>query len=130
MIGSLPITSPEIAGEPTASPCSGAAVYPDLWVDPGDDPRENEVAATDERSIPLDRCGPSMRPVSLPGRRLRPSRAWPIKSGSCTRTPVSVSPSTAATIDAVLCIDSIHHMYECEQVPLSGTGYCGRPMRP
>jgi uncharacterized damage-inducible protein DinB len=25
-------------------------VYPDMWVDPGDDPRESEVAAGDERS--------------------------------------------------------------------------------
>jgi hypothetical protein len=53
MIDSLPMTAPEKASEPAASRWSRSTVYPDIWVDPDDDPRESEVAATDERSMLL-----------------------------------------------------------------------------
>lgn len=37
-----------------ASRWTRATVYPDMWVDPDDDPRESDVELVDERSILLD----------------------------------------------------------------------------
>ena len=44
-------------GEQDPAPASRwtrATVYPDMWVDPDDDPRESDVELVDERSILLD----------------------------------------------------------------------------
>ena len=48
------VTSPEPAEETIATRWTQATVYPDMWVDPDDDPRESEVATTDERGTLLD----------------------------------------------------------------------------
>lgn len=48
------MTSPEQAEEAAATRWTQATVYPDMWVDPDDDPRETGVATTDERSTLLD----------------------------------------------------------------------------
>jgi len=48
------VTSPEQAEETIATRWTQATVYPDMWVDPDDDPRESEVATTDERGTLLD----------------------------------------------------------------------------
>jgi len=37
-----------------ASRWTRATVYPDMWVDPDDDPRESDVALADERALLLD----------------------------------------------------------------------------
>jgi uncharacterized damage-inducible protein DinB len=44
------MTSAEPASDTATSRWTRATVYPDMWVDPDDDPRESEVAAGDERS--------------------------------------------------------------------------------
>lgn len=41
-------------GPAPASRWTRATVYPDMWVDPDDDPRESDVELVDERSILLD----------------------------------------------------------------------------
>ena len=40
--------------EPVRARWSHATVYPDMWLDPGDDPRETGVQTTDERSTLLE----------------------------------------------------------------------------
>jgi hypothetical protein len=44
----------DAATEPEATRWTEATVFPDMWVDPDDDPRETEVEASDERSLLLD----------------------------------------------------------------------------
>lgn len=47
------MTSSEAATGPGPARWTTSTVYPDMWVDPDDDPRESD-AATDERSMLLD----------------------------------------------------------------------------
>jgi uncharacterized damage-inducible protein DinB len=54
VVDSLAMASPEKASEPAAGRWSRSTVYPDMWVDPDDDPRESRDPASDERSILLD----------------------------------------------------------------------------
>ncbi|MEV4224290.1 DinB family protein [Nonomuraea sp. ATR24] len=42
------------ASEPVPARWTRATVYPDMWVDPDDDPRESDAAPTGERGILLD----------------------------------------------------------------------------
>ena len=51
------MTSPDASAEPAATAATrwtDATVYPDMWVDPGDDPREDGVESVDERGMLLD----------------------------------------------------------------------------
>lgn len=48
------MTSADKASEPATNRWTQATVYPDMWVDPDDDPRESEVAAAGERSTLAD----------------------------------------------------------------------------
>ncbi|TDC24298.1 DinB family protein [Streptomyces sp. 8K308] len=48
------MVSGENSSEPTAERWTKATVYPDMWVDPDDDPRETEVDPGDERGMLLD----------------------------------------------------------------------------
>lgn len=48
------MTSSEGANDPAAERWTQATEYPDMWVDPDDDPRETDVELVDERSILLD----------------------------------------------------------------------------
>ncbi|MEU0393904.1 DinB family protein [Streptomyces sp. NPDC006208] len=46
--------SDEHAGEAAVTRWTRSTIYPDMWVDPDDDPRETDARAVDERSILLD----------------------------------------------------------------------------
>lgn len=48
------MNSGEHLDEATATRWTQATVFPDMWVDPDDDPRETDVEAVDERGILLD----------------------------------------------------------------------------
>lgn len=48
------MASSEHAGEAAATRWTRATIYRDMWVDPGDDPREIGVETVDERSTLLD----------------------------------------------------------------------------
>jgi hypothetical protein len=43
--------------EPVPTRWTKSTVYRDMWIDPGDDPRETDVEAVDERGILLDYLG-------------------------------------------------------------------------
>ena len=44
----------EHTNEPAAARWTQSSIYPDMWVDPDDDPRESDAEAVDELSILLD----------------------------------------------------------------------------
>ncbi|MFI2487122.1 DinB family protein [Promicromonospora kroppenstedtii] len=44
----------EQAEEPETTRWTSATVFPDMWTDPDDDPRENDTPVTDERSMLLE----------------------------------------------------------------------------
>ncbi|KUM80078.1 DUF664 domain-containing protein [Streptomyces curacoi] len=46
--------SAEHASEPSVTRWTRSTVFPDMWVDPDDDPRETDVELVDERSTLLD----------------------------------------------------------------------------
>jgi hypothetical protein len=48
------MTSPENAGKEATSRWTASTVYPDMWVDPDDDPREADALPGDERGTLLD----------------------------------------------------------------------------
>jgi hypothetical protein len=48
------MASNEHVSEPAATRWTRASVYPDMWVDPDDDPRETEVEIVDERGALLE----------------------------------------------------------------------------
>jgi hypothetical protein len=48
------MTSPGAVSEPVPSRWTQSTIYPDMWVDPDDDPRESEDSPTDERGILLN----------------------------------------------------------------------------
>jgi Protein of unknown function (DUF664) len=48
------MTSSEAASGPVATRWTKLTVYPDMWIDPDDDPRETDVETVDERSTLLD----------------------------------------------------------------------------
>ncbi|MFI8832560.1 DinB family protein [Streptomyces afghaniensis] len=48
------MVSNEHVSEPAVARWTRASVYPDMWVDPGDDPRETEVEIVDERGALLE----------------------------------------------------------------------------
>lgn len=48
------MTSSERASEPAVTRWTRSTVYADMWVDPGDDPRESEAEAVGERGTLLD----------------------------------------------------------------------------
>jgi uncharacterized damage-inducible protein DinB len=48
------VALPEHPSEPAPARWTRSTIYPDMWVDPDDDPRETGVATVDERSTLLD----------------------------------------------------------------------------
>ena len=54
MIDHAGMASPEQTSEPAATRWTRATIHPDMWVDPGDDPREAGVETDDERTTVLD----------------------------------------------------------------------------
>src|SRR5436309_914387 len=48
------VALPEHTSEPAPTRWTRSTIYPDMWVDPDDDPRETGVATVDERSTLLD----------------------------------------------------------------------------
>jgi len=54
MLDHAQVASPEHMSEPAAARWTKSTIYPDMWVDPDDDPRETSVETVDERSTLLD----------------------------------------------------------------------------
>lgn len=54
MLDHAQVASPEQTSEPAVARWTRSTIYPDMWVDPDDDPRETGVETVDERSTLLD----------------------------------------------------------------------------